>query len=130
MTDSRLPSAESRAATRIPFYRSLYAQVLIATVAGVLFGYAFPSAGTSLRPLGDAFVNLIRMIVGPLVFCTVVVGIAGVGDVKALGKAGVLTVVYFEIVSTIALLIGLGVVGQDAWVMLFVRFLPGVAHAP
>jgi aerobic C4-dicarboxylate transport protein len=60
-----------------------------------------------LRPLGDAFIRLIRMIVAPIVFCTVVVGIAGVGDVKALGKAGILTIVYFEVVSTIALLIGL-----------------------
>ena len=74
---------------------------------GVVFGYMFPSAGASMRPLGDAFIRLIRMIVAPIVFCTVVVGIAGVGDVKALGKAGILTIVYFEIVSTIALLIGL-----------------------
>ena len=81
--------------------------MLIATVAGVAVGYLFPSAGASMRPLGDAFIKLIRMIVGPIVFCTVVVGIAGVGDVKALGKAGVLTLVYFEIVSTIALLFGL-----------------------
>jgi aerobic C4-dicarboxylate transport protein len=97
----------SPAKPAIPFYRSLYGQVLIATIAGVAFGYVFPSAGGSLRPLGDAFIRLIRMIVAPIVFCTVVVGIAGVGDVKALGKAGVLTIVYFEIVSTIALLIGL-----------------------
>jgi aerobic C4-dicarboxylate transport protein len=89
------------------FYKTLYGQVLIATVAGVAFGFAFPSAGASLRPLGDAFIRLIRMIVAPVVFCTVVVGIAGVGDVKALGRTGVLTLVYFEIVSTIALLIGL-----------------------
>jgi aerobic C4-dicarboxylate transport protein len=81
--------------------------VLIATIAGVAFGYVFPSAGASLRPLGDAFIRLIRMIVAPVVFCTVVVGIAGVGDVKALGKAGILTIIYFEVVSTIALLIGL-----------------------
>src|SRR4029077_20904399 len=92
---------------RIPFYRTLYGQVLIATIAGVAFGYVFPSAGGSLRPLGDAFIRPIRMIVSPCVFSTVVVGIAGVGDVKALGKAGILTILYFEIVSTIALLIGL-----------------------
>jgi aerobic C4-dicarboxylate transport protein len=88
-------------------YRTLYGQVLIATIAGVAVGYAFPAAGASLHPLGDAFIRLIRMIVAPVVFCTVVVGIAGVGDVKTLGKTGVLTLVYFEIVSTIALLIGL-----------------------
>lgn len=97
----------SPAKPAIPFYRTLYGQVLIATIAGVAFGYAFKDAGASLRPLGDAFIRLIRMIVGPIVFCTVVVGIAGVGDVKSLGKAGILTVVYFEVVSTIALLIGL-----------------------
>jgi len=106
-TVSRAPSPESRASSGVPFYKSLFGQVLIATIAGIAFGYAWPQTAGKLRPLGDAFVNLIRMIVGPLVFCTVVVGIAGVGDVKALGKAGVLTVVYFEIVSTIALLIGL-----------------------
>ncbi|HXD72947.1 MAG TPA: C4-dicarboxylate transporter DctA [Vicinamibacterales bacterium] len=89
------------------FHRTLYGQVLIATIAGVAFGYVFPSAGAQMRPLGDAFIRLIRMIVAPVVFCTVVVGIAGVGDVKALGKTGVLTIVYFEIVSSIALLIGL-----------------------
>jgi aerobic C4-dicarboxylate transport protein len=103
----RVSVTTSPAKPAIPFYRSLYGQVLIATIAGVAFGYLFPSAGGSLRPLGDAFIRLIRMIVAPIVFCTVVVGIAGVGDVKALGKAGVLTIVYFEIVSTIALLIGL-----------------------
>ena len=94
-------------AARTPLYKSLYGQVLIATIAGVAFGYVFPSAGASMRPLGDAFIRLIRMIVAPIVFCTVVVGIAGVGDVKAVGKAGVLTLIYFEVVSTIALLIGL-----------------------
>ena len=94
-------------AAREPLYKSLYGQVLIATIAGVAFGYVFPSAGASMRPLGDAFIKLIRMIVAPIVFCTVVVGIAGVGDVKQLGKAGILTLVYFEIVSTVALLFGL-----------------------
>ena len=95
---------------RFTFYKSLYGQVLIATILGVAFGYWFPAAGKALLPLGDAFIRLIRMIVAPVVFCTVVVGIAGVGDVKALGKTGVLTLVYFEIVSTIALLIGLAAV--------------------
>ncbi len=89
------------------FLRSLYGQVLIATIAGIVFGAIFKDAGAAMRPLGDAFIRLIRMVVAPVVFCTVVVGIAGVGDVKALGKTGILTIVYFEIVSTIALLIGL-----------------------
>ncbi len=94
----------------MPFYRSLYGQVLIATLIGVALGHFFPAAGASMKPLGDAFIKLVRMIVAPVVFCTVVVGIAGVGDVKAVGKAGVLTLIYFEIVSTIALVIGLIVV--------------------
>jgi aerobic C4-dicarboxylate transport protein len=93
-----------------PFYKSLYGQVLIATAIGVALGHFFPSAGASMKPLGDAFIRLVRMIVAPVVFCTVVVGIAGVGDVKAVGKAGVLTLIYFEIVSTLALIIGLVVV--------------------
>jgi aerobic C4-dicarboxylate transport protein len=92
------------------FHRSLYGQVLIATAIGVALGHFFPAAGASMKPLGDAFIKLVRMIVAPVVFCTVVVGIAGVGDVKAVGKAGVLTLVYFEIVSTVALVIGLFVV--------------------
>jgi aerobic C4-dicarboxylate transport protein len=94
----------------VPFYRSLYGQVLIATLIGVALGHFFPAAGASMKPLGDAFIKLVRMIVAPVVFCTVVVGIAGVGDVKAVGKAGILTLIYFEIVSTIALVIGLIVV--------------------
>src|SRR3954466_4871689 len=100
-------SSYNRRHVRADVYKTLYGQVLIATIAGVAFGYFFPSAGAAVRPLGDAFIRLIRMIVAPVVFCTVVVGIAGVGDVKALGKTGVLTLVYFEVVSTIALLIGL-----------------------
>ena len=95
---------------RTPFHRSLYGQVLIATAIGIALGHFFPSAGASMKPLGDAFIKLVRMIVAPVVFCTVVVGIAGVGDVKAVGKAGVLTLVYFEVVSTLALVIGLIVV--------------------
>jgi len=93
-----------------PFYKSLYGQVLIATAVGVTLGHFFPAAGASMKPLGDAFIRLVRMIVAPVVFCTVVVGIAGMGDVRAVGKAGVLTLVYFEIVSTLALVIGLVVV--------------------
>ena len=93
-----------------PFHKSLYGQVLIATAVGVALGHSFPSAGASMKPLGDAFIRLVRMIVAPVVFCTVVVGIAGMGDVRAVGKAGVLTLVYFEIVSTVALVIGLVVV--------------------
>ena len=89
------------------FFRSLYGQVLIATLVGVVVGHFFPDAGTAMRPFGDGFIKLVRMIVGPLVFCTVVAGIAGMGDLRSVGRAGVLTLVYFEIVTTIALVIGL-----------------------
>ena len=71
-----------------PFYKSLYGQVLIATAVGVALGHFFPSAGASMKPLGDAFIRLVRMIVAPVVFCTVVVGIAGMGDVRAVGRPG------------------------------------------
>src|SRR5438045_5935544 len=90
-----------------PFYKTLYGQVLIATVIGVMLGHFAPSAGVAMRPLGDGFIKLIRMIVAPIIFCTVVAGIAGVGTMKTVGKAGVLALLYFEIVSTIALVIGL-----------------------
>src|SRR5262245_35356028 len=89
---------------------TLYGQVLIATAIGVLVGHFWPVAGASMRPVGDAFVKLVRMIVAPVIFCTVVAGIAGAGGAKTVGKAGVLALVYFEIVTTIALVLGLIVV--------------------
>jgi aerobic C4-dicarboxylate transport protein len=90
--------------------RSLYGQVLIATVIGVVLGHFFPEAGAAMRPLGDGFIKLVRMIVGPVIFCTVVAGIAGMGGVKAVGRTGVFTLIYFEVVTTLALIIGLVVV--------------------
>jgi aerobic C4-dicarboxylate transport protein len=90
--------------------KTLYAQVLIATAIGVLVGHFWPAAGAAMRPVGDAFVKLVRMIVAPVIFCTVVAGIAGAGGAKTVGKAGVLALVYFEIVTTIALVLGLIVV--------------------
>lgn len=92
------------------FYKTLYGQVLIATVIGVLLGHFAPSTGVAMRPFGDGFIKLIRMIVAPIIFCTVVAGIAGVGTMTTVGKAGVLALAYFEIVSTLALVIGLVVV--------------------
>jgi aerobic C4-dicarboxylate transport protein len=92
------------------FVGSLYGQVLIATVLGVILGHFYPEAGAAMRPLGDGFIKLVRMIAGPIIFCTVVAGIAGMGDVKAVGRTGVLTIVYFEVVTTLALIIGLVVV--------------------
>jgi aerobic C4-dicarboxylate transport protein len=92
------------------FASSLYGQVLIATVIGVALGHWFPDAGTAMKPFGDGFIKLVRMVVGPVIFCTVVGGIAGVGDMKAVGRTGVATLVYFEVISTLALVIGLLVV--------------------
>jgi aerobic C4-dicarboxylate transport protein len=97
-----------------PFATSLYGQVLIATIVGVLFGHFFPEAGEAMRPFGDGFVRLVRMIVGPVIFCTVVAGIAGMGDLKSVGRTGVLALVYFEVVTTLALVIGLVVVNVVA----------------
>ena len=95
---------------RKPWYRVLYVQVLIAVVAGIAIGYCFPQFGKSLKPLGDGFVKLVKMIIAPIIFCTVVHGIASMSDGKKLGRLGIKTLIYFEIVSTFALIIGLIVV--------------------
>jgi aerobic C4-dicarboxylate transport protein len=93
-----------------PWYRILYVQVLIAVALGIAVGFFFPAFGKSLKPLGDAFVKLVKMIIAPIIFCTVVHGIASMSDMKKLGRIGIKALVYFEIVSTIALVIGLTVV--------------------
>jgi aerobic C4-dicarboxylate transport protein len=93
-----------------PIYRSLYFQVIVAIVVGVLLGHFFPELGTKMKPLGDGFIKLIKMMIAPIIFCTVVSGIAGMENMKAVGRTGVLALLYFEIVSTIALVIGLIVV--------------------
>src|SRR4051812_48810890 len=94
-------------ARRRPLYRSLYAQVLAAVVIGVLLGHFAPDLGTKMKPLGDAFIKLIKMMIAPIIFCTVVVGIAGMEDMKKVGKTGGLALLYFEVVSSIALIVGL-----------------------
>src|SRR3569832_306022 len=86
---------------------SLYGQILIATLLGVVLGYVDPGLGAAMKPLGDGFIKLVRMIAGPIIFCTVVGGIAGMRDVKAVGRAGVLTLLYFEVVTSLALAFGL-----------------------
>jgi aerobic C4-dicarboxylate transport protein len=98
------------AAARKPLYRSLYFQVIVAIVAGVLTGHFFPETGAAMKPLGDGFIKLIKMIIAPIIFCTVVVGIAGMEDMKKVGKTGGLALLYFEVVSTIALIVGLVIV--------------------
>ena len=92
------------------FYQVLYFQVLFAIIVGVFLGYFYPTTGASMKPLGDAFISLIKMMIAPIIFCTVVVGIASMGDMKKVGRVGLKAIIYFEIVSTIALIIGLIVV--------------------
>lgn len=91
-------------------FKSLYFQVLVAIAIGVTLGHFWPETGAAMKPLGDGFIKLIKMIIAPIIFCTIVVGIAGMEDMKKVGKTGGLAVLYFEIVSTIALIIGLIVV--------------------
>ncbi|WP_421684613.1 dicarboxylate/amino acid:cation symporter [Stutzerimonas urumqiensis] len=108
-----MPSAQTLELSTVakpPFYRTLYFQVLLAIAIGVLIGHFYPDIGASLKPLGDAFVKLIKMAIAPIIFCTVVTGIAGMQSMKAVGKTGGYALLYFEIVSSIALIIGLVIV--------------------
>ena len=100
----------SQTPARKPLYKSLYVQVLFAVIVGVMLGHFAPEVGAKMKPLGDGFIKLIKMIIAPIIFCTVVVGIAGMEDMKKVGKTGGLALLYFEIVSTLALIIGLVVV--------------------
>ncbi len=90
--------------------KSLYIQVIIAIVIGVVLGHFMPDLGAQMKPLGDGFIKLIKMIIAPIIFCTVVVGIAGMEDMKKVGKTGGYALLYFEIMSTVALIIGLIIV--------------------
>ena len=97
-----------------PLYKSLYLQVIVAILIGILLGHFYPATGEAMKPLGDAFIKLIKMIIAPIIFCTVVVGIAGMEDMKKVGKTGGYALLYFEVVSTIALLVGLVIVNMTA----------------
>ena len=97
--------------TSRPWYSVLYIQVLIAIAIGILIGHFWPDLGKALKPLGDGFISLIKMMIGPVIFCTVVHGIGSMRDLKKIGRVGVKTLLYFEVVSTIALIIGL-IVGE------------------
>lgn len=100
----------SLAAKKKPLYKSLYVQVLTAVTIGVLLGHFYPQVGADMKPLGDGFIKLIKMIIAPIIFCTVVIGIAGMEDMKKVGKTGGLALLYFEVVSTLALIVGLVIV--------------------
>ena len=95
---------------RAPLYKNLYVQVLAGIALGVLLGVVAPEKGAAMRPLGDGFIKLIRMLIAPIIFTTIVVGIANMGDMRHVGRIGLRAFIYFEVVSTIALIIGLVVV--------------------
>jgi aerobic C4-dicarboxylate transport protein len=101
-----IPAAPSRK----KWYRHLYVQVLIAVVLGILLGHVYPELATAMKPLGDNFLKLIKLMVAPLIFCTVVHGIASMSDIKAVGRIGVKSLIYFEVMTTLALALGLVIV--------------------
>ena len=107
--DRGVAQMETPPATRA-WYRILYVQVLVAVALGIAVGWLAPEFGKALKPLGDGFIKLVKMLISPIIFCTVVHGIASMGDLKKLGRIGFKTLLYFEVVSTLALIIGLVVV--------------------
>jgi aerobic C4-dicarboxylate transport protein len=94
-------------AKRKPLYTSLFFQLIVAIVGGILVGWIWPEFASNLKPLADGFIKLIKMLIAPIIFCTVVLGIAHVGDLKAVGRIGVKALIYFEVVTTFALVFGL-----------------------
>src|ERR1700674_918009 len=108
----RMTREAIRPATRHQrWYKILYVQVLIAIALGILIGYFYPDFGKALKPLGDGFIALIKMMIAPVIFCTVVHGISSMGDLKRVGRVGLKALIYFEVVSTVALAIGI-IVGE------------------
>lgn len=91
-------------------YKSLHFQVFFSIVVGIALGHFYPALGESMKPLGDAFIKLIKMIIGPIIFCTIVTGIAGMDDMKKVGRVGGKALIYFEVVSIFALIVGLTIV--------------------
>jgi len=90
-----------------PFFRSLYFQVLTAIALGVLLGHFYPQLGEQMKPFGDTFIKAIKMIIAPIIFCTVVHGIASMQDMKKVGRVGLKALIYFEVLTTLALIVGL-----------------------
>src|ERR1700683_5247415 len=101
---------DSHATTSKKFYRTLYFRVLVGILLGVVLGVVSPATAAKMEPLGTGFIRLIRMMIGPVIFFTVVVGIASIGDLRKLGRVGIKALLYFEVVTSVALLIGLMVV--------------------
>src|SRR6202451_4093155 len=109
-TSSHMPTSSGPGpAIKKPFYRSLWGQVLVAIAIAIVLGYFTPHTAVAMKPLGDAFIRLISMIITLVIFCTVVTGIARMEDMKKVGRVGGKALLYFEIVSTLALLVGVGV---------------------
>src|SRR6201994_3621372 len=103
-------SVTSTSPVRVPrmsFLRKIYWQVLIAIVLGIAFGILWPAQGAALKPLGDAFIALIRMMIGPVIFCTIVHGIGSMNDMAKVGRIGLKAIIWFEFISTFALILGL-----------------------
>jgi aerobic C4-dicarboxylate transport protein len=92
------------------FFKSLYAQVILAIIAGIIIGFLYPSFAIKLKPFGDGFIKLVKMMIAPVIFCTIVSGIAGMQNVKKVGRVGIKALIYFEVVTTLALIIGLVVI--------------------
>src|SRR6266481_390888 len=105
------PANAAPRTTKLPFYRVLWVQVLVAIALAIVLGYVDPARAIAMKPLGDAFIRVITMIITLIIFCTVVTGIAGMENLKKVGRVGGMALLYFEVVSTLALLIGL-VVGN------------------
>jgi len=99
--------AAAEARGKVPFYRHLYVQVLTAIAAGILLGHYYPEIGASMKPLGDAFIKLVKMVIAPVIFLTVATGIAGVSDMRKVGRVAGKAMIYFLVFSTLALVVGL-----------------------
>src|SRR5512135_1758402 len=104
------PDVVAATVARRSRFPSITTQIFIGLILGIVVGYLWPSVGVSIKPLADTFLRMIKMIIAPLLFSTLVVGIAGTGDLKAMGRIGLKAIIYFEIATTIALFLGLGLV--------------------
>jgi len=94
----------------VKLFRSLYVQVICAILIGIALGFFYPGFAVTLKPLGDGFIRLVKMMIAPVIFCTVVTGIAGMQNIKKVGRVGLKALIYFEVVTTLALIIGLVVI--------------------
>ncbi len=103
-------TTNERTTQRKPLYKQIYFWVLVGIVLGILVGHFFPKTGQALEPIGESFINLILMVIAPIIFCTVVAGIAGMADLKSVGRIGLKALIYFEILSTVALILGLVII--------------------